>query len=387
MTTAVRFVCERLSLAVVAIGTIVMILVFIIVQDNATHIGYYPVVFERNDNVVETEGSRLRHAADGRPRGSRRTHAAAAVRAAARRAGAVADGRNGLARRPPVLDAADRELDRPFAARHDHARRRPAAVLLPLAGAGQRPVPDAAAHDHAGLLSLHDADAREGESDGARPRALADQPHQRSGHPGRLSARAADDLDLRAAALRPPQQDVSRLLLQRGGPVDARLRGVGESDRLDRLPALRTARAGHALHEPLRRAAVVRRAGRACVHRVGRHGAGTRPRHVGRRRHRALADPRPHVGDRQRREHADRQHVHAAARRTALDRRARAVVRADGLGLRRLRLPVATRGGFPFRDRARGDLRRGDGGHAALSSACSSGGPRNCSRPRVPRST
>ncbi len=56
MTAAVRFVCERLSLAVVAIGTIVMVLVFIVVQDNATHIGYYPVVFERNDNVVETEG-------------------------------------------------------------------------------------------------------------------------------------------------------------------------------------------------------------------------------------------------------------------------------------------------------------------------------------------
>ncbi len=49
----VDFVCERLSLAVVAIGTIVMVLVFVVVEDNATHIGYYPIVFEHNDNRIE----------------------------------------------------------------------------------------------------------------------------------------------------------------------------------------------------------------------------------------------------------------------------------------------------------------------------------------------
>ncbi len=55
LKSLVDFVCGRLSLAVVAIGTVVMVLVFIVVEDNATHIGYYPIVFERNDNRVEVE--------------------------------------------------------------------------------------------------------------------------------------------------------------------------------------------------------------------------------------------------------------------------------------------------------------------------------------------
>ncbi len=53
----IRFVCERLSLAVVAVGTIVMVLVFVVVEDNATHIGYFPIVFEHNDNRVEVESA------------------------------------------------------------------------------------------------------------------------------------------------------------------------------------------------------------------------------------------------------------------------------------------------------------------------------------------
>ncbi len=57
LKTLVGFVCERLSLAVVAIGTIVMVLVFVVVEDNATHIGYYPIVFEHNDNRVEVESA------------------------------------------------------------------------------------------------------------------------------------------------------------------------------------------------------------------------------------------------------------------------------------------------------------------------------------------
>lgn len=51
----VAFLCARLSLAVVAIGTVVMILVFVIVEDNATHIGYYPIVFEQNADRVDVE--------------------------------------------------------------------------------------------------------------------------------------------------------------------------------------------------------------------------------------------------------------------------------------------------------------------------------------------
>lgn len=57
MKALVNFICERLSLAVVVLGTIVMVLVFVVVEDNAAHIGYYPIVFEHNDNIVETETS------------------------------------------------------------------------------------------------------------------------------------------------------------------------------------------------------------------------------------------------------------------------------------------------------------------------------------------
>ena len=34
-----------------------MVLVFVVVEDNATHIGYYPIVFERNDNRLEVESA------------------------------------------------------------------------------------------------------------------------------------------------------------------------------------------------------------------------------------------------------------------------------------------------------------------------------------------
>ncbi len=45
--------CDRLSLAVVAIGTVLMLLVFVVVENNATHIGYYPIVFLGNTDRVE----------------------------------------------------------------------------------------------------------------------------------------------------------------------------------------------------------------------------------------------------------------------------------------------------------------------------------------------
>ena len=51
--SAISFVCERLSLAIVAIGTVLMIIVFFVVEHNATHIGTYPVVFDGNTNQVE----------------------------------------------------------------------------------------------------------------------------------------------------------------------------------------------------------------------------------------------------------------------------------------------------------------------------------------------
>jgi hypothetical protein len=55
LRTAATFVCERLPLAVVAVGTILMVIVFVVVEDNATHIGFYPIVFQRDSNQVEVE--------------------------------------------------------------------------------------------------------------------------------------------------------------------------------------------------------------------------------------------------------------------------------------------------------------------------------------------
>ncbi|HKU80676.1 MAG TPA: GAF domain-containing protein [Candidatus Tumulicola sp.] len=49
----VTFVCERLSLAVVAVCTVLMALVFVLVEVHSTHIGYYPLKFENNTNVVQ----------------------------------------------------------------------------------------------------------------------------------------------------------------------------------------------------------------------------------------------------------------------------------------------------------------------------------------------
>lgn len=51
--TAVTFVCERLPLAVVAIGTVLMVIVFIVAEGHATQLGTFPVRFEQNSNRVE----------------------------------------------------------------------------------------------------------------------------------------------------------------------------------------------------------------------------------------------------------------------------------------------------------------------------------------------
>jgi hypothetical protein len=57
---AIAFLCDRLPLAVVAIGTVLMVIVFFIVEDNATHVGYFPIVFEGNSSAVEVEpGAKL----------------------------------------------------------------------------------------------------------------------------------------------------------------------------------------------------------------------------------------------------------------------------------------------------------------------------------------
>jgi len=55
LKSAIDFVCDRLSLAVVAIGTVLMVLVFVVVENNATHIGYYPIVFLGNTDQIAVE--------------------------------------------------------------------------------------------------------------------------------------------------------------------------------------------------------------------------------------------------------------------------------------------------------------------------------------------
>jgi hypothetical protein len=51
----VNFVCERLSLAVVAVCSVFMVLVFVTVEVNAMQMGSYPVHFEENNDVVQVQ--------------------------------------------------------------------------------------------------------------------------------------------------------------------------------------------------------------------------------------------------------------------------------------------------------------------------------------------
>src|ERR1700729_2433412 len=177
-----------------------MILVFVVVEDNATHIGLYPVVFDRNSNQVEMESA---PSADNPLQTGDRVDLEALTQP--RRAGSGADPRARHARRTAACRTPHRERGRPFAARGYHPRRRNAALLLPLPRPRERTLLDAPADDHAGFLYLYDADARESQPDRARPRELAHQPDQRSLHSVRLSAGAAHDPRLRTAALRAPE--------------------------------------------------------------------------------------------------------------------------------------------------------------------------------------
>ena len=57
LKAAATFVCERLSLAVVAICTVLMVLVFVLVEVHSTSIGYYPLHFEGNTNEVQVQAN------------------------------------------------------------------------------------------------------------------------------------------------------------------------------------------------------------------------------------------------------------------------------------------------------------------------------------------
>jgi hypothetical protein len=51
----VAFLCDRLPLAVVAIGTILMVVVFFVIEGNSTQLGTFAVLLEHNANQVEVE--------------------------------------------------------------------------------------------------------------------------------------------------------------------------------------------------------------------------------------------------------------------------------------------------------------------------------------------
>ncbi|MFY9720238.1 MAG: GAF domain-containing protein, partial [Candidatus Cybelea sp.] len=53
LKSVVRFTCGRLSLAVVAIGTVFMVLVFFVIEYNSAHLGLYPIVLQDNTDVVQ----------------------------------------------------------------------------------------------------------------------------------------------------------------------------------------------------------------------------------------------------------------------------------------------------------------------------------------------
>ena len=57
MKPAVRFICERLSLAVVAIGTVFMALVFVVVEYHSSHLGQYSVVLVNNTDASHASGT------------------------------------------------------------------------------------------------------------------------------------------------------------------------------------------------------------------------------------------------------------------------------------------------------------------------------------------
>lgn len=61
--SAVRFICERLSLAVVAIGTVFMALVFVVVEYHSAHLGGYSVVLVDNTNRVQVISAAAPHGA------------------------------------------------------------------------------------------------------------------------------------------------------------------------------------------------------------------------------------------------------------------------------------------------------------------------------------
>ncbi len=54
LTAAINFLCDRLSLAVVAVGTVLMLVVFVLVVGHSTQLGTFPVLFEQNDDTIET---------------------------------------------------------------------------------------------------------------------------------------------------------------------------------------------------------------------------------------------------------------------------------------------------------------------------------------------
>ena len=325
LRSGVTFLCERLSLAVVAIGTILMLLVFVVVEDNATHIGYYPIVFERNSDQVEVEsGASLGNALQSGDRvdlqaltqQQRFALLNGGPSASTVTVRALHNGRS-----YPVLVTAS-DIDNSPRAKLARDVGTPLCFFLSLALAAAlfllRPRPITLAFYVYTMLML--VKVNQTALDLASwpinlASDLAIQVVYRFG--------AAHDPRLRSSALRSPESRVAMVFWVRHRALDRRLCCVDGPDRLDGLSALRDTGADDALREHLRRSAACRRALHVSLHRVRRDRDSPRPRQLGRCRHRARADSRSYLGDNQRTEHARWQYLDALARRAALDRYAR----------------------------------------------------------------
>jgi hypothetical protein len=69
--------------AIVAIGTVVMVLVFVAIEVNAVHLGAFPIVLENNTNTIDVQRTAASEAGLRHWRTSRRARLRSIARASA----------------------------------------------------------------------------------------------------------------------------------------------------------------------------------------------------------------------------------------------------------------------------------------------------------------
>ena len=190
-----------------------MVLVFVVVEDNATHIGYFPIVFEQTTDQVEVESAPARgNALQTGDRVDLQALTQPQRFALLWRRASEHDNRSRVSATAAASQPVTASAHRSFAAR-TFARDvgTPLCFFLSLALASalflMRPRPITLAFYLYTMLMLVKVNQTR-----ARSRELADQPGERSGHPSGLSAGAAHDSGLRAAALRAPEPRVALVL-------------------------------------------------------------------------------------------------------------------------------------------------------------------------------